>query len=228
MLFETSPIRTTNLGPSRLKRRSDLVQTAAVLRIYGTQTSPYVRRVRIVAHELKLAHELVDTSTEDGLAAMRAVTPIWKIPIAELDGVAVFDSAVINETLLRLHGPGPLALHDPHDVILRNAITVIDGALDSLINCFYLAKDGVTPEDAAYVHKQQDRAASAMAWLEGRASEGWLTPTKSFGLAEIALCTALGWMRFRDTYAIEQHPALLRCFEQHSERPSLVATQPPG
>ncbi|HVI01184.1 MAG TPA: glutathione S-transferase family protein [Enhygromyxa sp.] len=205
-----------------------MVHTTGVLRIYGTQTSPYVRRVRIVAHELKLAHELIDTSTEDGLEALRKVTPIWKIPVAEIDGVPVFDSAVINEMLLRLHGPGPLAPHDPHDVILRNAITVIDGALDSLINGFYLGKDGVTAETAAYMQKQQDRAASAMRWLEGRASEGWLTPTKSFGLAEIALCTALGWMRFRDTYAIERHPALLRCFEQHSERKSLQATQPPG
>lgn len=198
-----------------------------VLRIYGTQTSPYVRRVRIVAHELGLAHELVDTSTEKGLEALRAVTPIWKIPVVELDNVAVFDSAVINETLLRLHGPGPIARPDPHDLILRNVITVIDGALDSLINCFYLAKDEVTAETAAYVQKQQDRAASAMKWLEDRASEGWLTPTKSFGLAEIALGTALGWMRFRDTYDIEQHPALMRCFEQHSERKSFVATQPP-
>jgi glutathione S-transferase len=199
-----------------------------VLRIYGTHTSPYVRRVRIVAHELKLTHELIDTTTKDGLAALKALTPIWKVPVAELDGVPVFDSAVINEMLLRLHGPGPLALHDPHDVILRNVITVIDGALDSLINCLYLGRDGITPEDATYLQKHQDRAASAMAWLEGRALDGWLTPTKSFGLAEIALCTALGWMRFRDTYAIERHPALLRCFEQHSERPSLAATQPPS
>lgn len=144
----------------------------AVLRIYGTQTSPYVRRVRVVAHELGLAHELIDTSTEDGQAALRALTPIWKVPVVELDGVPVFDSTVINEKLLRLHGPGPLAYFDPHDVILRNAITVIDGALDSLINCFYLAKDEVTAETATYLQKQQDRAESAIKWLDGRASEG--------------------------------------------------------
>ncbi|MFO7567425.1 MAG: glutathione S-transferase family protein [Enhygromyxa sp.] len=199
-----------------------------MLRIYGTHTSPYVRRVRIVAHELGLEHELIDTATEDGLAALQALTPIWKVPVVELDNVPVFDSAVINETLLRLHGPGPLAPPDPHDLILRNVITVIDGALDSLINCFYLNRDGVDAEQAPYLQKHQDRAASAMAWLDERAKDGWLSPTKSFGLAEIALCTALGWMRFRDTYAIDRHPALLRCFEEHEQRPSLAATQPPS
>lgn len=199
-----------------------------MLRIYGTHTSPYVRRVRIVALELGLEHELVDTMTDAGLAALKAVTPIWKVPVVELDGMPVFDSVVINEALLRIHGHGPLAAHGPTDLALRNAMTVIDGALDSLINCLYLARDGVTPEQAAYLQKHQDRAASAMAWLDARTNDGWLTPTKSFGLAEIGLCTALGWMRFRNTYAIERHANLLRCFERHAERPSLAATRPPG
>jgi len=199
-----------------------------VLRIYGTHTSPYVRRVRIVALELGLDHELIDTMTDQGLAALRAVTPIWKVPVVELDGAVVLDSAVINEALLRLHGPGPLAVHDPTDLALRNVMTVIDGALDSLINCLYLARDGVAPEQAAYLRKHQDRAASALAWLDARIDDGWLTPGKRFGLAEIGLCTALGWMRFRNSYPIERHPELLRCFDRHAERPSLAATQPPG
>jgi glutathione S-transferase len=194
-----------------------------VIRIYGTHTSPYVRRVRIVAHELGLAHELIDASTEAGLAALRALTPIWKMPVAELDGVAVFDSAAINEALLRTHGHGPLAVPDPGDLAQRNVITVIDGALDSLINCLYLGRDGVTAEQAPYLQKHRDRAASALTWLEPR-----IDPANRFGLVEIALCTALGWMRFRNMYPIERHPTLLRCFERHSERPSLAATQPPG
>lgn len=199
-----------------------------MLRIYGTHTSPYVRRVRIVALELDLEHELIDTSNDAGLAALRAVTPIWKVPTAELAGTVVYDSAVINEALMRAHGPGPLAPYDPGDLEVRNVITVIDGALDSLINCFYLGRDGVTPETASYLQKHQDRAASALRWLDARIEEVWLGPARQFGLAEIALCTALGWMRFRDTYEIARHPALLRCFERHAERTSLVATQPPG
>ena len=198
-----------------------------MLRIYGTHTSPYVRRVRIVALELDLAHELIDTATEAGLAALKEVTPIWKVPVAELAGVAVFDSTVINEALMRAHGPGPLAAHDPEDIAVRNVMTVIDGALDSLINCFYLARDGVTAEAASYLQKHQDRAASALSWLDARVDGVWLTPAKQFGLAEIALGTALGWMRFRKTYPIDRHPALLRCFERHAERTSFVATQPP-
>ena len=197
-----------------------------MLRIYGTVTSPYVRRVRAVALELGLEHERIDTASDEGLAQLRAVSPIWKVPAVELDGQAIYDSAVIDELLVRRFGPGPLAPWDPDDVELRNRLTVIDGALDALINCFYLGKDGVGPDAASYLQKHQDRAASALAWLDARIFDGWVTPSGAFGLGEIALVSALGWMCFRDTYPIERHPALLAAYERHATRPSLIATAP--
>jgi glutathione S-transferase len=197
-----------------------------LLRIYGTQTSPYVRRVRALALELGLGHTLVDTASEEGQARLREVSPIWKIPVIELDGELVYDSVVIDELLVHRFGAGSLVAPGPDDVELRNRMTVLDGALDSLINCFYLGRDGVTPATAAYLQKHQDRAKSAMTWLDARIDEGWLTPSKQFGLAEIALVSALGWMRLRETYPIERHPALLAAFEQHDERPSLASTRP--
>lgn len=196
------------------------------MRLYGTTTSPYVRRVRVVALELGVAFELVDAFTEEGQAAMRRVNPLWKVPTVELDGQAIFDSRVITEHLLRVHGPGPLAPVVDDDVGARNVSTVIDGALDALINAFYLARDGITTAQAAYVGKQHERAAAALAWLEARVDDVWLTGARAFGLPELALCTAIEWMRFREAYPVERHPALLRCVEHHGARESLVATRP--
>lgn len=199
-----------------------------MLRLYGTVTSPYVRRVRIVAHELGLACELVDTFGDEGQAAMRALNPLWKVPTAELDGQPIFDSRVINHALLRRHGPGPLAPVPAEDLATDNLMTAIDGALDALINAFYLGKDGVSPESASYVGKQQQRAAAAMQWIADRVDDGWLTPAKQFGLAEIALCTCAEWMQFRKTYPVEQHASIARLVERHGTRPSLVETRPPA
>jgi glutathione S-transferase len=197
-----------------------------MLLVYGTQTSPYVRRVRVVAHELGLAHELIDSSSDSGQAELRRRSPIWKVPAAELDGELVFDSRVICELLVARHGAGSLApverLGD------MNAITVVDGALDSLINCFYLAKDGVDSNAVAYLRKQKQRAASALTWLDAQMHDGWLSADRSFGLPEIALATAAAWMRFRDTYPIEQHPGVLACLERCEARESFAATRPPG
>ena len=192
-----------------------------MIRLFGTVTSPFVRRVRVVAAELGLPIEMVDTATDAGQAELRARSPIWKVPVAEIDGRLVLDSHAITELLLATHGPGPLRALDPRDVDARNAIAIVDGALESLINVMYLGRDGVPPERSAYLAKQRERAAAAFAWLEART---WRVDPP--GLAEIALATTIGWVRFRQTYPIEQHPGLVRCFEELEARPSFAATRP--
>ena len=195
-----------------------------MIRLFGTVTSPYVRRVRIVAHELGLDCELIDTSTDDGQAELRRRSPIWKVPTAELDGQLVFDSGVICAELVGRHGGrGLSAIGSLED---RNAVTVVDGALDSLINCFYLGRDGVEAESVGYLQKQRERAASALAWLDGRIVDGWLSAGRQFGLAEVALGTAAAWMRFRGTYPIERHPGVVACLERCEGRESFVQTRP--
>jgi glutathione S-transferase len=199
-----------------------------MIQLFGTVTSPYVRRVRIVAHELGLACELQETSSVEGQARLRALSPIWKVPAAEVDGQPVLDSHVITELLVARHGASKLAPLALDDLEARNAMSVIDGALDSLINTFYLAKEGVKPEQVPYLRKQHDRAASALAWLDARMHGGFVTSRREYGLPEIALGTALGWMRFRNAYPIERHARLRACAEQLEARPSFASTLPSG
>ena len=105
-------------------------------------------------------------------------------------------------------------------------VTVVDGALDALINALYLQRDGVGTAESSYVAKQHERAAASLAWVESQVDDVWLTRAKAFGLPELALVTALEWMRFRDMYPVERHPGLVRCLEHHGARESLAATRP--
>jgi glutathione S-transferase len=195
-----------------------------MIRIYGTTTSPYVRRVRIVAHELGLPITLVDTSGDQGQAELRDCSPIWKVPAASVDGELVLDSRVITEVLLGRAPDAPLAR--PLSLAERNAITVIDGALDSLINRFYLARDGVDAQRAPYLHKQRERAESAMRWIEEQLGDGRLGGDERFGLAELALATTADWMRFRGTYPVDDHPGIIACLERCHQRESFASTRP--
>lgn len=197
------------------------------VQLLGTVTSPYVRRVRAVAHALSLPVELIDTFTDAGQTKLRATHPLWKVPAAIVDGQVVYDSRVIVDLLVRRAGAEALAPIEPTDVETANVLTVIDGALDALINVFYLTKDGVAAPDGSYVAKQKARAAVAMAWLDARVDDVWVTPHRTFGIPEIALCTTMGWMAFRETYPIADHPNLMRCFETHDAVPCLAQTRPP-
>lgn len=206
-----------------------LLHSAAMpqLTLFGTLTSPYVRRVRIVLRELGVEATWVDTTTDAGQAELRASNPLWKIPALSLDGQLVLDSAVINRVLLKQLGPGPLAPYDESELDAVNLVTIIDGALDALINTMYLGKDGITPAKAPYLQKHLDRAAASMKWLDARIQGPLLTKAQNFGLPEIALVTTAQWARFRNMYDIDQHSNIAACVAEHLKRPSVRDTEPP-
>jgi glutathione S-transferase len=197
------------------------------MKLFGTRTSPYVRRVRVVAQELGVPVELVETVSDDGQAALRAVTPLWKIPVAQFGDEAIFDSHVIVDRLLADHGYGPLRSVAPADRWREaNLMSMIDGGLDTAINQFYFTRDGVSPDQAQYLAKQRDRVHSAMSWVESQFKDGYAGADQRFGLAELALVTTCEWMQFRGTYDVSRHPGLLAAVERHKERPSLASTRP--
>ena len=195
--------------------------------LFGTTTSPYVRRARMVAAELGLAYDLVNTFSPDGQQALRAASPIWKVPTAKLIGEdgrdeVIYDSHAITEVLLHRYGPGPLSPFDPYEVSVRNAIAVIDGALDALINVFYLRRDGV--EDSDYLSTQGQRAESSLAWLDQRAAI--MGDAADFGLEQIALVSTIDWIRFRETAPIAKFPTLVAASDRWKDRPSVTTTLP--
>jgi glutathione S-transferase len=192
-------------------------------RLFGTKTSPYVRRVRIVSHELGVEYDWTDVSTDDGQAELRRTNPLWKVPTMVVGPHVLLESREINRYLMSSFGPKDLHQPSADDLDALAFSNVVDGALDALINAFYLRRDGVATDDVAYAQKQVERAANAMAWLESRDDQ---LAIDRFGLLEIGLMTALDWMRFRDTYAIERHPQLIAVLERWAERPSVRDTAP--
>jgi glutathione S-transferase len=193
------------------------------MRLYGSFTSPYVRRLRILARELGEPVELVDTTTPAGQAALRAVAPLGKVPIVELDGEVVFDSRVISDLLVARRGRGPLRPPQAGDENLRS---VADGALDALVNTFYLVRqDGADPA-LPYLARQVERAAEAFAWLAERVHGPSFSRDGGLGLPEIAVVTALGWTHFRGVYDPAAHPSLAALCATWEARPSFAATRP--
>ncbi|HWM85028.1 MAG TPA: glutathione S-transferase family protein [Kofleriaceae bacterium] len=197
------------------------------MKLYGTTTSPFVRRVRIVAAELGVPFELIRTAGEEGQKTLRGLTPIWMVPIAEIDGEVVFDSHVIIEHLLRHHGYGPLRTAGGVSWLReQNLISAIDGALDSGVELFSLERGGVEAESAPYVVKQRDRVKSILTWLDEQLHGTWLTEESRLGLADIYLISALDWMIFRKRYPVETHEGLAVFLAAHAEHPSIKSTYP--
>jgi glutathione S-transferase len=189
------------------------------MKLFGTTTSPFVRRVRVVAAEVGEAVDRIDTATDAGMAQLREVSPIRKVPVAVIDGKLLYDSRVIIDWLVTTRGWGGIepARDRWHE---QNLLNAIDAALDSVIQLFYLRRDGVTVDGTPYAQRQLERTDAIFAWL---AKE--LRP-QAFGLPEISVCCALDWMDFRKTYPTERAKGLDAVRTALRDRPSMVATRP--
>ena len=162
----------------------------------------------------------VDTATDAGMAQLRELTPIRKVPIAVVDGRMLFDSRAIIAWLVTTRGHGGLVpARDPWRE--GNAINAIDAALDAVIQLFYLRRDGVAIDGTAYATRQLERADAIFAWLGTQELS-----TTQFGLAELSLVCALDWMEFRHTYPTERASAVAAVRAAWTDRPSVAATRP--
>lgn len=197
------------------------------MKLYGTTTSPFVRRVRVVAAEVGVPIELVSTASPEAKAALRGLTPIWKVPIAEFSDGILLDSHAIIARLFVEHGHGPLRAPPPLDPLPEsNAKMVIDAALDSGIAFYIARRDGVAVNEIAYFKHQGERVVSALQWLDARVIHGFLTEDRRLGLGEIILMSALDWIEFRQAANLSPYANLAAFRAIHAGRPSLAATRP--
>ena len=189
------------------------------MKLYGTTTSPFTRRVAIVAAEVGEAIERIDTASEAGQAVLRAVSPIRKVPVAIVDDKTLFDSRVIVDWLTTSRGWGGIA--PPRDRWReQNLLNAVDAAIDSMIQLFYLRRDGIAIDDTPFAKRQLERTGAILEWL------GTELSPHHFGLAELSAICALDWMDFRKTYPTERAAALAPLRAAFRERPSLAATRP--
>ena len=202
------------------------IEYGPVMKLYGTTTSPFVRRVRVDAAEVGEPIEMINTAHEDGQKQLRATSPIWKVPVAEVDGRTIYDSRVIIDWLVTTRGWGHLA--PPRDRWRdENLLNAIDSALESVIQLFYLKRENVPAAGTPFETHQLGRADAIFAWLGTQlASDQRSFGGGALGLPEISLVATLDWMDFRQTYATDRAGACNQLRAAWADHPSLATTRP--
>lgn len=73
-----------------------------MLKLIGSTTSPYVRKVRLLLHELNHEYEFeqLKALSNEGEAALKSYGPLLRIPILIDEDKKIFDSSIIVEYLL--------------------------------------------------------------------------------------------------------------------------------
>jgi len=200
------------------------------MKLYGSLTSPYVRKVRMVLIEKGLRYEMTVEGPADAAGNVARLNPLRAIPVLERDdGDVYFDSIVICEYLDSLNDTPRLypASGEPRWQALRwHALG--QGMMEATVARFSERRKPADKQDAATITKHEARIDAAMAFANDRVPAGSFIQSKTIGIADIALAAALGYVDLR--YAHDwrgQYPKLAGWFKPLSERPSFVETRAP-
>lgn len=199
------------------------------MKLYGSLTSPYVRKVRIVLLEKGLPCEFVVQGATDPGSRVPGLNPLGKVPVLERDdGEALFDSPLICEFLDSLKGD-PLipARGEPRWQVLRwQALS--QGMLDAVVLRMLELRRLPDKQLPEAVSKQEHKVAQALAYADrGQPGRSYLVGDQ-LSLADIAMATACDYTDFR--YAHDwrkRHPQLAAWHAAISRRPSFRETLPP-
>jgi len=198
------------------------------MKLYISPTSPYSRKVRIVAREKGLAPDEIMINPWESPAELVTRNPLSKIPVLELDnGRCLFESKVIVEYLDSVNDSPRLipSGEDRFDVLSWQALA--DGIMDAVVLRF---KESQRPE-AQRSDEWMERQAQVVERALGVAGTDCATPLvgEAMTLADIALGVALDYVDLR--YGREWravHPRLAQWHEHITARESFRATAPPA
>jgi glutathione S-transferase len=204
------------------------------MKLIGSLTSPYVRKVRIVMAEKRLDFQF---EQEDvwGSDHILESNPLGKVPCLVMEGgEAVFDSRVIVEYVDTLSPVGRLIPERGRErAEVRTWEALADGVLDAAIlarleRSWTGRKDG--ERSNAWVERQLRKIHAALAAMSKGLGDKPFCSGVHFSLSDIAVGCALGYLdlRFADIDWRGSHLNLAKLYEKLAQRPSFIDTAPPA
>ena len=203
-----------------------------MLKIHGALLSPFVRKVRAVLAEKKIAYELIPANPFEKSEAFLARSPLGRIPALEDEqGRTLADSSVIAEYLEERFPDPPLFPRDPYDrARVRWFDEYADGGMapDLTGKIFFQrvisAKLMKKPSDETIVASGLAAVPKFFGYLEKELGANPYLVANTFTLADVSVASQLVNLRHAgvevDTAAF---PALARWFGRISARPSLAS-----
>jgi len=203
------------------------------MKIIGSLTSPFVRKVRVVMAEKKLDYQFVLDDVWASTTVITESNPLGKVPCLVMEaGEAIYDSRVIVEYLDTLSPVGKLI---PSQGRERVEVKTWEALADGMSDAGILARmESVWVErlvgqrSQAWIDRQMGKVdASLKAMARGLAEKPYCSGIH-LSLSDISVGCALGWLDFRYpelTWRI-RHPNLAKLQDKLMQRQSFMDTKP--
>ena len=203
------------------------------MKLIGSSSSPYVRKVRIVMAEKKLDYDFV---TEDVWSADTTITqsnPLGKVPCLIMEaGEALFDSRVIVEYLDTLSPVGKLIPSTGRD---RAEVKTWEALADGLMDAAILARleavwagRNAAQRSSAWIARQMGKIDDVLTAMAKALGDKPYCSGIHLSLSDIAVGCALAYLDFRFPNVAwrDTHPVLARLQDKLAQRQSFIDTFP--
>src|SRR5688572_31788957 len=204
-----------------------------VMKLIGSSSSPYVRKVRVVMAEKKLDYQFFQEDVWSADTSIMQSNPLGKVPCLVMEGgEALFDSRVIVEYLDTLSPVGkliPAMGRERAEVKTWEALA--DGVLDASILARLEANwagRNKAQRSQAWIDRQLSKVHSSLKAMSQGLGEKPYCAGIYLSLADIAVGCALGYVDFRfgEIDWRGSYPNLAKLHEKLSQRQSFVDTKP--
>jgi glutathione S-transferase len=190
------------------------------MHLYGSDTSPFARRIRMFAHyhQLDLPYTCLDIFAEDGRNTLVKHNPTRKIPFLTHDDLTIADSGLIMRYLTEHQQLPEMTWWQ------ANQLVQIDACNDSLVELLICHRSGLdTSEDRLFFNLQYERIAALLSYLnEQCVKETFLESS----YLKISLYCLLDWILFRDLYNLQDFANLVAFQQVQSNLPGVAQTDP--
>ena len=203
------------------------------MKLIGSTSSPYVRKVRVVMAEKKLEYTFI---TEDVWAADTTIAqsnPLGKVPCLVMEGAeALFDSRVIVEYLDTLSPVGkliPTVGRERSEIKTWEALAdgVLDAAVAARLEATWAGRTKAQ-RSQVWIDRQLVKVNDALRAMSRGLGDKPFCGGIHLTLADLAVGCALGYLDFRFPQIPwrTEYPNLVRLHDKLMQRPSFADTVP--
>ena len=202
------------------------------MKLFGSRTSPYVRKIRIVMIEKRIECEFVEDNVWSADTHVTSHNPLTKVPVLVLDdGTALYDSRVIAEYL---DGITPVSRLIPDGgrerALVKRWEALGDGLADAGLAVFLERKREAGNQGKDWIARQLGKVDSGIAAASRELGERDYCHGLSLTLGDISLACGLLWLEHRlpEIHWRANHPNLKKWVERLEAMPSFVDSRPPA
>lgn len=200
------------------------------MKLIGSYTSPFVRKISVILLEKNLPFEFVNEFPYQDVNGVGKYNPLGKVPVLVTDGGECwYDSPIIAQYLEQLDAAPAMVPSDPNAALkMRQLEALADGVMEAAQALVREKSRPAAQQSESELLRQREKVTRGLDALEAYVADGSLR-IDEVNLATISAACAIAYLNFRRVAPgwCATRPQLIKLVDALFQRASFARTEPP-